>query len=108
MYWWREQFNNARRRFNELSQPKRSSVAYGFTELIEVKLPNGNIKLEEIYQPGLLDFYTNQLTVSGTVFSLSGSPWSVETRRKIGIHMANIRYTDDGNLATMTIDSPCR
>jgi len=58
-------------------------------------LPDGKIKLEEIHQPGLIDLYTNQFSVSGTVFSVSGSPWSVETRRKIGIHLANIRYTDD-------------
>ena len=95
-YWWREQFDSARRQFGGVIPPETfQRAAYGYSSLMEVELPDGKIKLEEIHQPGLIDLYTNQFSVSGTVFSVSGSPWSVETRRKIGIHLANTRYTDD-------------
>jgi hypothetical protein len=94
--WWRVQFDNARKRFNG-SIPKETFqiAAYGHSEFMEVKLPDGKTSLEEVHQPGLIDFYTNQFSVSGGVYSVSDRPWTVETRRKIGINLANTRYTDN-------------
>ena len=54
----------------------RQKVLSGLLHACE-KRPVPAIKLEEIHQPGLIDLYTNQFSVSGTVFSVSGSPWSV-------------------------------
>ena len=50
-----------------------------------VKGETGEITgIQEIRTPGLIDFYANQFSVSGNVLSISGQPWSVETRRKLG------------------------
>jgi hypothetical protein len=69
--------------------------AYGCTDLIDVQLPNGKTRKEEIFRPGLLDFYFHQFTPVGDTLEVTGGPWSEETRRKIGIHLANSRYTDN-------------
>jgi hypothetical protein len=95
-FWWRREFEAARKRGNgAIPTETFQRVAYGYTSLLEVTLPDGKVGLEESHQPGLVDFYRNQFSVSGTDFSVSDHPWSVETRRKIGIHLANTRYTDD-------------
>jgi hypothetical protein len=59
-----------------------------------VKSETGEITdIQEIRTPGLIDFYANQFSVSGNVLNISGRPWSVETRRKLGIHWLNSVYT---------------
>jgi hypothetical protein len=59
-----------------------------------VKSETGEITdIQKIRTPGLIDFYANQFSVSGNVLNISGRPWSVETRRKLGIHWLNSVYT---------------
>ena len=96
--WWRRRFDNARKQFNGVVPPETfKDAAYGSWDAIEVTLPNGQITMKEIWRPGLLDLYFNPFDepAPGVLEPNGGQPWRVETRRKIAIHLANSRYTDD-------------
>jgi hypothetical protein len=94
--WWARQFENARSKVTGVVPDDAfERAAYGYTELIDVQLPNGKTVKQEVFRPGLLDLYYNQFTPVGDTLEVTGGPWSEETRRKIGIHLANSRYTDN-------------
>ena len=92
--WWIRQFQEAKAdNGGVLPDNVYDRIANGFTETILVKDATGKVtSMEEVHTPGLVDFYTNQFSVSGTTLSVSGRPWSVETRRKFGIHWLNTVY----------------
>jgi hypothetical protein len=94
--WWARQFENARSKVTGVVPDDAfERAAYGYTDLIDVQLPNGKTRKQEVFRPGLLEFYFNQFTPVGEGLEVTGRPWSEETRRKIGIHLANSRYTDN-------------
>jgi len=96
--WWRMQFDNARKEFKGVVPPETfKDAAYGHWDAVEVTLPNGQITMKELWRPGLVDFYFSPFVeLAPGVLEISGDrSWSVETRRKIGIRLANSRYTDD-------------
>jgi hypothetical protein len=83
--WWREQFENARMDFpGVLPKEVFQEAAYGKIGQVEVRQADGTIKREETRSLGLIDLYMKDS---------EGTPWSLETRRKIAIWLANIRYT---------------
>jgi hypothetical protein len=96
--WWRMQFDNARKEFSGVMPPEIfKDTAYGHWDAVEVTQSNGEITIKEIWRPGLVEFYFNPfIELAPGVLEASGDhPWSVETRHKIGIQLANSRYTDD-------------
>jgi hypothetical protein len=94
--WWARQFENARTKANGVVPDDTfEKAAYGYTELVEVPLQDGKVAVEEVYRPGLIDLYCNEFTADGGNLGATGKPWSDKTRRKIGIHLANSRYSDN-------------
>jgi len=93
--WRRQQFQEAKAANGGcLPDDAYDRIHNGHTETVMVKGETGEITgIQEIRTPGLIDFYANQFSVSGNVLSISGRPWSVETRRKLGIHWLNSVYT---------------
>lgn len=93
--WWARQFIAAKAA-NGGALPKNAykDIANGFDTNEPIKDANGKtIEMRVVHHLGLFDFYTQQFVEDGNGhLTLTGKPWSMTTRRKIGIHMLNMEY----------------